>query len=128
MEPRVRGLMDSVPERLTTEFETQNPDEPITLAEGDFEVVRSGCILARINGRLMVSWVPNLRIVCEGTCDDWDKTLQDSMVEVHGPQLGLVAKAMVTNVRGWPSRRYQRCSCAPKTTPFYQLTASVSIL
>src|SRR5688500_732299 len=87
-----------LPRSLDPEFVMASPDEPIRLAMGRFDLLRSGRLLGHLEGEISLEWVPELRLICRGeSAAAFTELLEDSYVHIHAPQLGLTSEAFVTN-------------------------------
>lgn len=93
-------LAASVPPQLPVRFRMETPNEEILLATDTFELLGGDGKKYLLEGDLVVTWSPDLRIRCRGAC-------KASAHELHGlgelrfraPSLGLEAKALVINVQ-----------------------------
>lgn len=89
-----------LPPILEPEFVMKSTDEPIQLASGHIDVSRDGRQLGSLEGELSLQWNSTLRIVCTGeTTASFHELQEDRSVDLHFSQLGMSAKALVTNIQ-----------------------------
>jgi hypothetical protein len=88
----------TLPASIEPEFVMSSPDEQIRLAVGQIELSRGGRSLGKLDGEVVLEWRPRVQIVCVGDSDAQLPDLHDdSPVDLHVPQLGLKAAAVVTD-------------------------------
>lgn len=90
----------TLPASIEPEFVMSSPDEQIRLAVGQIELSRGGRSLGKLDGEVVLEWRPRVQIVCVGDSDAQLPDLHDdSPVDLHVPQLGLKAAALVTDIQ-----------------------------